>query len=47
MDEKYQELYNFYITYPKEDNYTDYVNEAYRIYKEIVNYNEQIKQQLD
>ena len=47
MDDKYQELYNFYVEYPKEDNYTDYVNEAYKIYREIVNYNKQIEQQLD
>lgn len=47
MDDKYQELYNFYIAYPKEDNYKDYVDDAYRIYKEIISYNEEIEQLLD
>lgn len=37
IDNNYTELYNFCIAYPTQDNYTDYINEAYKFYSIIEN----------
>ncbi len=37
IDNNYTELYNFCIAYPTQDNYTNYINEAYKFYSVIEN----------
>lgn len=43
VDEIYTKLYNYYFESPKQNNYTEYINGAYSIYKDIEEYTKELE----